>query len=58
MNEAVHVLLMRIYAAAGRPPLLTQQYQELCRVLDEELGALPGTVTQALYQRLLTISSP
>ena len=53
LDEAAHGLLLRIYAGAGRTAMLTRQYNELCRVLDEELGAQPSRQTRDLYQRLI-----
>jgi DNA-binding SARP family transcriptional activator len=53
LDEAAHVLLLRIYAAAGRRAMLTQQYNELCRMMEDELGAQPSRQTRELYQRLL-----
>jgi DNA-binding SARP family transcriptional activator len=53
LDEAAHVLLLRIYGAAGRSAMLTQQYNALCRMMEDELGAQPSRPTRELYQRLL-----
>jgi DNA-binding SARP family transcriptional activator len=58
LDEGAHVLLLRIYGAAGRSAMLTRQYNELCRVLDEELGAQPSRQARDLYQRLLQTITP
>ena len=55
LDEAAHVVLLRIYAAAGRRAMLTQQYNELCRMMEDELGAQPSRQTRELYQRLLQL---
>jgi ATP/maltotriose-dependent transcriptional regulator MalT/DNA-binding SARP family transcriptional activator len=57
LDEAAHVLLLRIYGAAGRSAMLTQQYTALCRMMEDELGAQPSRATRELYQRLLQASS-
>jgi len=53
LAEAAHTFLMRIYATMGNMTLLMQQYNELCRVLEYELGGPPSAETRALYQQLL-----
>ncbi len=53
LDESAHGLLMRIYAAAGSPAKLSQQYHELCRILQYELSGTPSPETTALYKRLL-----
>jgi DNA-binding SARP family transcriptional activator len=40
--------LMRLYVAAGQPAAALRQYQELERLLKEELGAAPHAETRAL----------
>jgi DNA-binding SARP family transcriptional activator len=57
-DEAAHALLMRIHASAGNTTLLVQQYTELTRLLQSELGAKPSKETQTLYQRLLSLHTP
>jgi DNA-binding SARP family transcriptional activator len=52
LDEAAHALLMRIYAAAGNMIMLDQQYNELGRVIQMELGGAPSAEIRALYQRL------
>ena len=46
---AAHNLLMRIYAAAGNTTLLVQQYNELSRLLQYELGGKPSAETRAAF---------
>jgi DNA-binding SARP family transcriptional activator len=58
LDEAAHGILMRIYAAAGRNAMLTRQYNELCRVLESELGAEPSRQARDLYHRLLQATAP
>ncbi len=53
LDESAHGLLMHIYAAAGSPAKLSQQYHELCRILQYELGGTPSPEITALYKRLL-----
>jgi two-component SAPR family response regulator len=52
LDESTHALLMRIHAAAGNMIMLDQQYHELCRVVQLELGGSPSAEIRALYQRL------
>lgn len=52
LDESAHALLMRIHAAAGNMIMLDQQYNELCRVVQLELGGAPSAEIRALYQRL------
>ncbi len=58
LDEAAHVLLLRIYAAAGRNTMLSQQYNALCRALEDELGTQPSRQTREIYQRLLLGAAP
>ena len=41
LDKSAHGVLMRIYAAAGSPAKLSQQYHELCRILQYETGRHP-----------------
>jgi predicted ATPase/DNA-binding SARP family transcriptional activator len=52
-NEAVHVSLMRHYAAAGRPVEALRQYQLLQRALRSELSTEPDAESRALREAIL-----
>lgn len=52
-REEGHRELMRLYALDGQRSAALAQYQECCRLLDEELGLEPLAETTNLYQRLL-----
>jgi DNA-binding SARP family transcriptional activator len=52
LREESHHELMRLYAAAGRPSATVKQYQELERILQQELGETPSAATQALVAEL------
>jgi DNA-binding SARP family transcriptional activator len=51
--EDVHLALMRLYAARGRPDLVRRQYERLSRLLIEELGSQPMDATVREVQRLI-----
>jgi predicted ATPase/DNA-binding SARP family transcriptional activator len=50
--EKSHRLLMRLYAALGRPDAARQQYQTLTQLLRVELNAVPSPKTRDLAARL------
>jgi predicted ATPase/DNA-binding SARP family transcriptional activator len=52
LREEAHYDLMRLYAAAGQPSATVRQYQELERLLREELGETPSAATRALAEEL------
>jgi predicted ATPase/DNA-binding SARP family transcriptional activator len=52
LREEAHYDLMRLYAAMGQPSAMLRQYQELERVLKEELGEVPSAATRALAEEL------
>jgi predicted ATPase/DNA-binding SARP family transcriptional activator len=52
LREEAHFHLMRLYAAAGQPAATLRQYQELERLLQEELGETPSAATRALAEEL------
>src|SRR5262249_38967870 len=52
LREEAHYELMRLYALAGQPSATLQQYQELERILREELGETPSAATRALAEEL------
>src|SRR5207245_8051036 len=45
LREDAHRELIRLYAAAGQATAALQQYQELERILKEQLGAAPPPST-------------
>jgi predicted ATPase/DNA-binding SARP family transcriptional activator len=51
-REEAHYELMRLYAAAGQPSATVQQYQELERLLREELNEKPSAAARALAEEL------
>jgi predicted ATPase/DNA-binding SARP family transcriptional activator len=52
LREEAHCHLMRLYAAAGQPAATLRQYQELERLLQEELDETPSAATRALAEEL------
>jgi predicted ATPase/DNA-binding SARP family transcriptional activator len=52
LREEAHYELMRLYAAAGQPSATVKQYQELERLLRQELGETPSAATRALAEEL------
>ena len=52
LSEKSHRLLMRLYAAMGRPDAARQQYQTLTHLLRVELNAVPSPETRDLAARL------
>jgi predicted ATPase/DNA-binding SARP family transcriptional activator len=54
LREEAHRELMRLLARSGQPAAALQQYQELERLLRDELGAAPEAATQELARRLET----
>ncbi len=52
-RESAHMLLMEAHAAAGNPAEALRAFEDLRRLLREELGAVPGPSVMALHERLL-----
>jgi predicted ATPase/DNA-binding SARP family transcriptional activator len=52
LREEAHYALMRLHAAAGQPAAALRQYQELERLLRQELGENPSATTRALAEEL------
>lgn len=52
LMEEAHCDLMRLYAALGQPSAVVRQYQELERILAEQLGEAPSESTRQLLQAL------
>ena len=51
-REESHAGLIRLYALTGRRGDALGQYEQLVRLLDEELGTEPGPDTQRLYEEI------
>jgi predicted ATPase/DNA-binding SARP family transcriptional activator/Tfp pilus assembly protein PilF len=52
LREEAHYDLIRLYAAAGQPTAALRQYQELERLLREELEETPSAAARALAEEL------
>jgi len=52
LREEIHLDLMRLYAATGRPAAALRQYQELERLLREELKEEPSEEARVFVERL------
>jgi len=52
LHEGAHRMVMRLLAQAGEPLAAAREYGALERRLEEELGARPSVVTQALARGL------
>ena len=53
LQERIHVAVMQLYAQQGRRDLVRRQYDNLCRVLLDELGVAPEPETTREYHRLM-----
>jgi DNA-binding SARP family transcriptional activator len=53
LQEAVHRVVMRLHAQAGRRQAAVRQYETCLRVLRRELGLEPETDTQRLYEQIV-----
>jgi predicted ATPase/DNA-binding SARP family transcriptional activator/pimeloyl-ACP methyl ester carboxylesterase len=54
LHEPAHRLLMHLYALSGQQAAALRQYQELSRLLKEELGVKPERETIELYEAVRT----
>lgn len=52
-QESIHVEVMRLYARQGRRDLVRRQYDQLCRILLEDLGQAPLAETAKEYHDLM-----
>ncbi len=52
-QESIHVEVMRLYARQGRRDLVRRQYDQLCRILLEDLGQAPMAKTAKEYHELM-----
>ncbi len=57
-RESAHVLLMEAHAAAGNPAEALRAFDDLRRLLREELGTAPGPLAMALHERMLHGRAP
>jgi predicted ATPase/DNA-binding SARP family transcriptional activator len=57
-DEAAHVALMRLYAAAGSRAQALRQYERLREALRQELDTTPDPATDALYERIRAGGEP
>ena len=57
-RESAHMLLMEAHAAAGNPAEALRAFEELRRLLREELGTAPGPLAMALHERVLHGRAP
>ena len=52
-REDIHCLVMRAYAALGNRGAVKEQFENLKRLLERELGVEPGAETRKIYQELV-----
>jgi DNA-binding SARP family transcriptional activator len=52
-QESIHVEVMRLYARQGRRDLVRRQYDQLCRILQEDLSQAPLAETAKEYHELM-----
>ena len=57
-HEAGYVLLMRVLEAEGNTAEGLQVYEDLRRLLSDELGSAPGAAAQEVHRRLLDGGAP
>ena len=57
-RESAHRLLMEAHEAAGNPAEALRAFEDLRRLLREELGTAPGPAAMALHERLLHGRAP
>lgn len=55
LDEQAHRLLMRLYVANKQPTEAMNQYWEIVKLLDEELGLDPQPATNKLYEDILNL---
>ncbi len=53
LSEEAHRYLIRLYALSGRRSRAVRQYEELCKILEEELGVEPMEETTELHESIL-----
>ena len=52
LREESHRVLMRIYFAMGTPGAAVRQFQELSRILEEQLGSSPSAAARSLMAQI------
>jgi DNA-binding SARP family transcriptional activator len=52
-REDVHRLVMKVFAAQGKPAALKEQFENLQELLRRELGVAPALETRRVFQELL-----
>jgi DNA-binding SARP family transcriptional activator len=57
-REDIHCLLMRALAAQGNKAAVKEQYENLVRLLESELGVEPSIETRKTYQELVRPARP
>ena len=57
-RESAHRLLMEVQEAAGNHAEGLRAFDDLRRLLREELGTTPGPAVMAVYERLLRVEAP
>ncbi len=57
-RESAHLLLMEAHEAAGNPAEALRAFDDLRRLLRDELGTAPGPAALALHERLLHGGAP
>src|SRR4051794_21862090 len=57
-RESSHCLLMEIHEAGGNPAEALRAFEELRRLLRDELGTAPGPPVMEVYERLLRGEGP
>jgi DNA-binding SARP family transcriptional activator len=57
-RESAHRLLMEVHEAGGNPAEALRDFEDLRRLLREELGTAPGPAAMAVHERLLRGGAP
>ena len=57
-RESSHRLLMEVHEAAGNPAEALRVFEDLRRLLREELGTAPGPAAMAVHERMLRGGAP
>jgi DNA-binding SARP family transcriptional activator len=52
MHEEMVCLMMRAHAAGGNVAAVIQQFEQLRRIMHEEINARPSTATRELFEIL------
>ena len=57
LREGAHRDLMRLYVALGRPSAALRQFDDMERMLDEELGTQPSAASRELVAQIASRSN-